>query len=145
MNSMPRFYVWNMPGMSLLVPARSGIVYANQTGGHHCYQQEVEGHLLPLFNTFEGLEQDRMLGELFTGPKWSGWCGEGIDSETADFVDRILKMTPHTDWLAVDRTRLVDSHEAWVYVLPKEHRNTETIEFRDFRFECGILTWQNSD
>jgi hypothetical protein len=51
--------------------------------------------------------------------------------------------TPH--WLKVDRDRLTDCHEAWIFVRAMELRNTETIEFGDFRFETGVVTWPNSD
>ena len=142
---MLKFYVWNLPGLSLLLPAKSGIVYANQTGGYHCWQQEMEGYLLPLFSAFDEVKQGQLVADHFTGPKWHGWCGEGIDAETADYIDGVLQMTPHTDWLATDRQRIEESHEAWIYVYPKEIRDTYTIEFDGFEFQSAVLTWENSD
>src|SRR5262249_11614968 len=128
-----------------LIPAKSGIIYANQTGGHHCRENAVEGYLLPLFNTFGGINQEDILSKHFTGSKWYGWCGDGIDPETADFIDKVLGMTPYTSWLRVDRRRLRESHEAWVYVRPEQIQDTETIEFGGFTFRDGIIIWPNSD
>lgn len=65
-------------GLAMIVPARTGIVYQNQTRGHACYQCSQEGYLVPLGR--EGLERKAFdaLRASFTGPKWSGWCNERI-------------------------------------------------------------------
>jgi hypothetical protein len=140
------FYLWNVPGLCLLIPAKSGVVYATQTGGHHCLQKSLEGLLLPLFNTYEGKDQEDLLRRHFVS-KWHGWCGEqdGIDAATADFVDEVFRSTPYTDWLRTDRARLRESHEAWVYVEPITLHETETIVWGDFVFSNGVVTWPNSD
>jgi len=139
-----KFYLWNTPGLSLLIPAKSGVVYANQTGGHHCHQQSMESILLSLFNRFDGIDQQSLLNQHFVS-KLHGWCGNGITDDTADFVDEVLRATPYTSWLRVDRSRLLDSHEAWIFVQPTELSGTETIEFGDFQFSEGVITWENSD
>lgn len=143
---MLKFYLWNLPGLTLVVPAKSGVLYTTQTGGHHCEEHCLEGVLLPLFNTYCGINQEELLHEHFVS-KLSGWCGEqeGIDAATADYLDEVFRATPYTQWLRVDRDRLASSHEAWVYVQPKEYCNTEVIEFGDFRFDSGVVTWPNSD
>jgi hypothetical protein len=99
---MLRFYLWNVPGLSLLVPTKSGVVYANQTGGHHCLEDSLEGILLPLFNTFPGVDQEQLLHQHFVS-KWSGWCGDGIDLETAEFVDEVFRATPYTHWGSIPK------------------------------------------
>jgi hypothetical protein len=142
---MLKFYLWNVPGLSLIIPAKTGIEYATQTGGHYCFQQCLEGMLLPLYNIYDGINQEEILNNHFVS-KWGGWCGEqGIDEETADFVDAVFEETPYTSWIHVDRRDLAASHEAWIHVVPKELRDTETIEFGDFAFKSGVLTWLNSD
>jgi hypothetical protein len=140
------FYLWNTPGLSLLIPARTGVLYATQTGGHHCLQKSLEGVLMPLFNTYQGLNQEESLHRHFV-TKFGGWCGEqeAIDPTTAEFVDEVLRRTPSTDWLRVDRARLAESHEAWIYVEPIVLRETETIEWNEFSFSSGVVTWPNSD
>jgi len=52
-----------------------------------------------------------------TGPKWSGWCNERIDAETADEIDRIIAAGTHREGIVVDRTKLDESWESWVHVL----------------------------
>jgi Family of unknown function (DUF6210) len=101
------FYLWNVPGLSLLIPTKSGILYATQTGGHYTLERSLESVLLPLFNRYEGVDQEGLLRRHFVS-KWGGWCGEqqGIDAATADFVDEVFRATPYTNWLRVDRTRL---------------------------------------
>ena len=143
---MLKFYLWNIPGITLLVPSNSGVIYATQTGGHYCLQRRLEGIMLPLVNTYDGINQEQLLRSHFVA-KWSGWCGEqeGIDAATGDFVDETLKATPFTHWLRVDRDRLAESHEAWVYVRPVEFHDMELIEFGGFTFDRGVITWPNSD
>ena len=81
-------------------------------------QSEQEGVFVPLLGSPEGRDVDpeRLLKEHFTGPKWMGGCANGIDEESASFIDGLLHRMRETRFLTVDRSRLHDSHEAWVYV-----------------------------
>ena len=125
-------------GMGVIMLCESRVTYSNQTGGYSCDHPEVEGVYVPLNLGWEG--DYATLKDHFTGPKWGGWCNNGIDDETADFVDNFLP-----GGLKVDRSRLKDSHEAWIYVVV----SNEDEDNRDLAywwgFSHGVLTWENSD
>jgi Family of unknown function (DUF6210) len=140
---MLKYSLWNIPGISLLIPGKSGILYANQTGGYATLEQIIEGWLLPLVTSL--VDQQAELTRYFTSPPWNGTCANGIDQATADFIDVVLQMSPYSAWLCVDRQQLLASHEAWIYVIPVQLQDTETIQFDDFHFSAGIVTWTNSD
>lgn len=132
--------LYELGGLALIVPASTGIVYQNQTGGHACLPSRQEGYLVPFAGDVTP-KCERLLAH-FTGPKWGGWCSERIDEETADLVDSILADMPGRDQIIVDRTKLDTSWEAWVHVkivgpllALVEHASPEE----------AILTWPNSD
>jgi len=132
--------LYEMGGLALIVPASTGILYRNQTGGHACLPSQMEGYLVPLAGEVR-TPCERLLTH-FTGPKWGGWCSERIDAETADEIDSVLAEILRKDQIAVDRTKLEMSWEAWVHVviagpLLALVEQAEPIE--------AILTWPNSD
>lgn len=140
----PIIRLWQSKGIGLVLLFASGVRYSNQTGGHTCLHPEVEGAYVPLVS--EMVDQEGELTAYFTGPKWGGWCSDGIDEETADFVDSVLEKSPHTERVKVDRSRLSDSHEAWVHVLLSS--TDEDAAFREidgFPRSGAVLTWENSD
>ncbi|MHA7631633.1 DUF6210 family protein [Corallococcus sp. M7] len=123
----------------------TGVLYSNQTGGSTCLHPQAEGAFLPLVD--ELVAQENLLNQYFTGPKWRGACANGIDEETAQEIDRILGLSGSTRELGlrVDRARLTESHEAWVYVeVPAQPENRFAILER-IPASQGILTWANSD
>ena len=130
--------------IGLIICWKSGVEYINQTGGLACFLSRQEGVFVPIG---EGLlNQDELLWEHFTGSKWFGACMDGIDEETADYIDDVLAQNIETACVKVDRTRLGKSHEAWIYVQIEE--NSESEERRIIKgFEgCkAVLTWDNSD
>jgi hypothetical protein len=141
----PLVQLWGARRFGLIVLTPSGVYYSNQTGGHACYHPTVEGVFIPL--GAEDVDQEKDLCEYFTGPKWAGWCCEGIDEETAAFIDSILAKSHLTKHITVDRTHLTNSHEAWVHV---DFRNTQPygyggVEVSGFGVCKGVLTWENSD
>jgi hypothetical protein len=141
----PLVQLWGVRQFGLIVLFRSGVYFSNQTGGYACYHPMEEGVFVPLRE--EEPNQEKELQGYFTGPKWSGWCCKGIDGETADFIDSVMAKTDLTKNIKVDRARLKDSHEAWVFV---DFGNTEPYGFGDVEISgfgvCkGVLTWQNSD
>lgn len=132
--------LYELNSLALIVPASTKVVYRNQTGGHASLQSEAEGYLVP-FAGEVGDKCERLLSH-FTGPKWGGWCSERIDEETADEIDSVLAEMPGRDQITVDRTKLSQSCEAWVYVriigpllALVEHAAPSE----------AILTWPNSD
>ena len=130
--------------MGIVVLYPSGVYYSNQTGGHACLHPLVEGVFIPI--RADELDLEKELAEHFTGSKWQGWCCDGIDEETAIFIDGLLAQCHLTRGTRVDRNRLRDSHEAWVYV---EYRNPAEADWRSeisgFGAREAVLTWENSD
>jgi len=134
--------LYKLNGMALIVSASTGIVYVNQTGGHACYQCSQEGYLVPLGPEEREREALDALRAHFMGPKWSGWCNEGIDAETADEIDRIIATGTRREGLVVDRAKLAESWESWVHMRifgPLE----SLVDYAHPK--AAILTWPNSD
>jgi hypothetical protein len=135
-----RLFDYTDLGLIILFP--SGVLYSNQSGGYACLHPVEEGVFVPI--SIEIINLSDSLTMYFTGSKWRGWCAYGIDEQTADFIDQILQTTSGTNFLKVDRTKLSDSYEAWVYVDISEP-NDQVPSIIGFG-ECkGVLTWLNSD
>lgn len=140
MSIATRILLYELNGLALIVSARTGILYRNQTGGHSCYQTEIEGYLVPIAG--DRPEIVEQLCAHFTGAKWGGWCSHGIDGATADEIDGLLTEYAHRGEIRVDRDRLGDSWESWIHVkidgqLLSLIENSTPIS--------AILTWPNSD
>ncbi|EQA72902.1 DUF6210 family protein [Leptospira noguchii] len=134
----PIIRLWGMENIGLIIEYQTGIIYSNQTGGYACLQPEVEGFLVPLEDLENKIQQS--LQEYFTGPKWRSWCH---DEETADFIDSLLKPFYY---LKVNRSKLLQSHEAWIYMeLLLQKGDLEYQIYSGFLEKSGILTWGNSD
>lgn len=114
--------MWDLQGPWLIVIDEDGMAITNQCGGYACLHPSAVGFLLRL-----PLKLETEIFDYFVGDKWGGWCDKGIDAETADFLDPIIK--PHG--LTVDRDKMGDDMEAWIHV-----------RWRD---RAAILTWGNSD
>lgn len=140
MTTDPTALLYELGGLALIVPSKTGVVYRTQSGGHSCYQTKAEGYVVPL----AGEQHDILvrLHEHFTGPKWGGWCSNGIDDETADFLENILVKLAHRENISVARARFVDSWESWVHVRINGASNA-LIE--NATPTSAILTWPNSD
>jgi hypothetical protein len=134
----------------LIVECPSGVVYMNQVGGNVCWHPEQEGVLAPL-----GMdpEPDEKLARL---PYPIG--REGISVEIADAIDELLASARHTQFIHVDRSRLSECWEAWIYVVLDTpltgdfRREANTPAGRTYYGEVfgfgaarGVLTWPNSD
>jgi hypothetical protein len=141
MLSKPTIHLYDSCGIGIIIQFPSGVFYSNQTGGLTTKQSIEEGVFVPLFS--EAIDQEKLLIDYFTGPKWEGLCGYNIDNETADFVDHVLSLIPGSEFVKVDRSRLQDSHEAWIYVEISEASFPPVIE--NFGKCKGVLIWANSD
>lgn len=147
--------LWELAGLALIVERSTGVQYSNQTGGTMCLQPEIEGILIPIRNDVE-LESWRLLSpenelyRYFEGPphQGTGACS-GLSHEDADFIDEVLRQYKMNEYLSVDRSRLAESHEAWVFVLVNEEpaRDSITPLFTDLGPypARGVLTWSNTD
>jgi hypothetical protein len=116
--------------VGLIVLSESKGYWANQTGGYSCHQRITRGTLMPMPDP---LSLQEALDRFFVdGPKWRGWCNDGIDVDTADFLDQLLAgIVSEIGLLTVNRARLTESEEAWVYVKSPE--------------SDAVLVWENSD
>jgi len=117
----------------LIVEHPTGLRWTAQVGGYACHHPVIEGFAFSL-----GISPILKLNAHFYdhGSKWNGWCCEGIDIETADFLDPLLPAG-----LRVDHNRLGEGQEAWIPIRgtlsPWAAANLGEV--------TGFLTWQNSD
>lgn len=148
-----RARLWENVGLGLIVDWPSGVVFSNQTGGTSCLQPEFEGVFVPLRNDCE-LPGDRLLSpesELvayFEGPKHRGAGAiRGLDKSDAEFIGSVLAKWRLDDFIAVDSSRLAESHEAWVHVVVRGNEPGADLPLFDFAPypRRGVLTWSNSD
>lgn len=117
----PVVTLYDFVGLGLIVGYPNGVIYTNQTCGTACRQPQFEGVLVPLRNmclmpSRELVSPENALYDYFTGPKWGGIGGPGIGDDDADFIDRLLDQHRLSACIAVDRSRLADSEEAWIHV-----------------------------
>ena len=72
----------------------------------------------------------------------AGQLLQGIDENRASEIDALLHRYGFGKGITVDRSRLQESEEAWVYV------NVEPLEYglyEGFGSCKGVLVWSNSD
>jgi hypothetical protein len=128
----------------LVLEHPSGVLYRNQVAGVLCWQAEIEGVLASV--DFSDADTERIM----TLP-WQPT--RGITSDLADAVDSVLAAAPRARYLKVDRARLQESAEAWVFVIADTPSDvTEFSPGMDyfgsifgFGITTGVLTWPNSD
>ncbi|NOK58775.1 MAG: hypothetical protein GFH27_549301n197 [Chloroflexi bacterium AL-W] len=145
--------LWEHIGIGLIISWPSGIIYTNQTGGTTCLAPQLEGIFVPLRNectekelTLISPEND--LWDYFTNGNWAGTgATSGLDIEDADFIDALLTRIRLFPDICVDRGRLTESHEAWVFVsiTGDEPRNPPIFSGFEPYPRPGVLTWQHSD
>ena len=134
-----RILLYDLEGVALIVQMRSGVIYTNQVGGSACLHPEEMGVLAP-FN-YQWSEDDpsgsieSQLSRLLLG------C-ERLTVGLANQVDEILRRSTTTDFATVDRARVPDSCESWVYVNIVETPEAVLSGFGECK---GVLTWNNSD
>jgi hypothetical protein len=134
-----RVTLWNVEGVVAIVLESSGVIYSNQTCGHACMQPEEEGVLVP-FNDDPPLDE----------PEKALWQrlrsilehAHYLTPDLADRVDTTLADQPDTRCARVDRSRLDDSHESWVYVDIAADASSLLSGFGQAK---AVLTWPNSD
>src|SRR5262249_24428997 len=136
----PTILLYGLHSVGLIIPCSSGVIYQNQTGGYSCSQDTVEGVFLPLY--CEPISHYPELYNYFYKGKWEGNCANGIDEETANFIDATLSRLPGHSGIKVDRSCMPDSHEAWVHVTVADPSTIGLLE--GFGPLQAILTWPNS-
>ncbi len=141
-------------GTGVIIEYPTGVVYASQAGGTLCGLPTLEGAFVPFRNyvltpSQELASPESHLLDYFKGPKYRGTGATGgIDDEDGDFIDDVLAKAGVGGWIAVDRKRLHESCEAWVFVqvLADEGRPDVSIcsGFGPYP-RRGALIWCNSD
>lgn len=132
-----RVRLWHLQGPGLILPASTGVVYTNQTGGNACKQPEQEGVFVPL-DVSEAA--DVAIAEMALDAHY-------LRDGSADAVDEVLARYPETAFMKVDRTMLGESMEAWIYVV-LDRDPTFVAAAGDGQgspASRGVLTWWNSD
>lgn len=94
----------------------------NQVGGCACRHPKATG-IVRIVATFSGLHRHFSDED----SEYTGLCGVGISEKTADFLDACLA---HLHF-KVDRSKLKESQEAWI--------------FGFYEGKPAVLTWGNSD
>ena len=143
-------------GTALVISHPTGVIYVNQAGGTACMQPGMEGAVVPFGNdvALEGnvlMSAQDALEKHFTGSKHLGsGATSGLDDEDADVIDGIFAGAHVGPWFKVDRGRLKESMEAWVYVTITEEENDGHLPIGLFAGfapypRAAVLTWMNSD
>jgi hypothetical protein len=150
----PCIRLYEHTGIGVIIENTTGTVYSNQAGGTACLQPVLEGAFVPFKNDVlipsrEFISPEWRLADYFEGPKYGGTgATSGLDDEDADFINSVLKEAGVDSWIVVDRKRLSESCEAWVFVnvLADEGRPDVSIcsGFGPYP-RGGVLTWSNSD
>jgi hypothetical protein len=131
----PRIRIWETDGLGLILIRETGVIVQNQTGGVACTQSETEGIFVPL-------QTDAHEIQTFFADY------ETLDSAAADFLDEFFHRDGNGNlrFLSVDRARLNESLEAWVYVNVAQPDGDPRLNLiQGFGKTGGILTWSNSD
>jgi Family of unknown function (DUF6210) len=142
---LKRIILWTMPDeLMFVIEHPSGVLYENQVGGVVCFNGEQEGVLAPLDVARATVEAVQNL------PYPQGV--EGISEEIADALDALLTAESRASMIKVDRERLHESWEAWIYVRIEAPRTIVRNIHDDYHGSVygfgpsrGVLTWQNSD
>jgi hypothetical protein len=131
----PIIELFNFDGLGLIILFPSGVVYTNQVGGLGCLHPQAEGVFVPL-----SIRHKKVLFALqqnFNGD----W--HHIKETDAQIVDKLLR-SDGFEFIKVDRTKLEESFEAWIYV-DVEKLSEPVPLLNGFGKVKGILTWENSD
>jgi len=125
--------------VTLLLEHPSGVFYENQVGGVVCSRATLEGMLAPIDLPSDAVQHIMNLPYD---------AGLGISAEIADAIDGALAASPGARYLKVDRARLAESAEAWVFVVADIPESAELrLEHpysgapRGFGASTGVLTW----
>lgn len=117
-------FLYDLQEPALILPLPTGVSYTQQTGGLYCGQRQTVGALLPVPEIF-------LTAALMTAASDDNL----ITHQDANEIDKAWAEIGGDINMLIDRTRLEDSEEAWVYV---------TISMEQYA-GTAILTWENSD
>ena len=143
--------LYDLVGTALVVLRPTGIRYSNQAGGTTCLQPREEGVLVPIGNdvavpSLRLMSLENQLEKYFVGPPHhgTGAC-RGLSEEDADRLDELFASSNAFRGIRVDRSRLADSVEAWVFVAIDADNCVPFDSLGPAYPDHGVLTWTNSD
>ena len=144
---MVRVALYDLLSAGIIISYPTGVTYSNQTGGTSNLQPELEGCLVPLPEVHpDKVPPDKILAIHFSGPKWrETGATSGIDTEDADLIDALLNDCRLSGIVKVDRSKLKESHEAWVFIQILNDDPGNAFSGFDPYPRVGVLTWSNSD
>jgi len=139
--------LYDQVGTALVIPHPTGIIYSNQAAGTACLQPELEGFLVPIANEV-GLapahdlrSPENALFEYFMRHNSYGGPLTDGDIEKIESV-----MNAHLGGgLTVDRDRIKESFESWVFVAIAETKQSSILVDGIPYPVDAVLTWSNSD
>jgi len=144
---MIRVELQELNGLYVIASHPTHITYTFQCGGYICRNNEMEGFLVSLEYTEPA--EEALYDYFFNGPKYMGHCYNGIDTDDADQIEEILRIKENgwaTNWIKVDRTRLNDSVESWIYIRPEEGSHIPyCYNYPTDPNSEMVLIWNNSD
>jgi hypothetical protein len=140
MQTMIRVSLDGLDQCTLVVPARTGIVYENQAGGTQCARPAQEGYLLPITHDAP-LDQPELALESRISALFAPGDAGPIDARIAAKLEDILASSGYTRGISLDWSMLHASMEAWGHVTID---HIEALEHVPRPFPA-ILTWPNSD
>ena len=135
-------------GTALVIPHSTGIIYANQAGGHACLQPQAEGFLVPIANDVGLAPEHEFSGpenELYHYFEKLNSCGASLTEDDATKIEAIMQQLPRWRGLSVDRGRMNESYEAWVHVsIAATEEKPVPVDGLSYPLDA-ILTWTNTD
>lgn len=127
--------LFDFDGIGLIISFPSGVIYTNQVGGFGCFHPELEGIFVPL-----SIGNKKILFALQQHFK-GNW--QHIENSDAEIIDKLLR-SDGFEFIKVDRMKLNESFEAWIFVEIEElSRDLQLLN--GFGNTKGVLTWMNSD
>lgn len=125
--------LWSLSDLGLIILCNSGVVYSNQVGGVSCMQFSEEGILTIIEDDIEYVRNG--LFEITKDyPTY-------LTLDHADKIDLLFSQHSCASYIKVDRSRISESMEAWIYVDVEECM----FPINGFGKSKGVLTWSNSD
>jgi hypothetical protein len=136
--------LYDLDRLGLILSEPSGVFYHNQVCGHSCLQKFEEGIFSYIRD--DGNELHKTVSEYML-------YKDRLTPEDADFLDDQFIQSSDAKYLRIDRNRLNDSMEAWVYVTIDQSLTGELKDesvyyntaFKGFTCARAVLTWDNSD
>ncbi len=152
LQNKPIIEIWDSVGLGIIIEYPTGVWVSQQTGGTSCLHPKVEGIYLPLHNDYTHKEHQFLspeidLSQYFEGPKHNGTgATSGLDQEDVKVITEILTKYKLGHILEINKSKLKESHEAWVHIWLKPEKNNIPLwtGFEPYP-RNAILTWCNSD